>query len=169
MDGPILVSSIGPDISIEYRYRYQYRVSVLIPVLLIGTDISIQYQSRYQYWVLVPISVSSIGSNTRFEYHDTDTSFICMCVYDNFVRFVFVLQWNLWQSPMSTVVLNVKSGEVFVEDTDLRAGDWGRTWTRMKPMLCRYWTYCWRKLLEISSIQDSSLNLLGSISAESVL
>lgn len=56
-----------------------------------------------------------------------------------------------------------------LEDTDLRAGDWGRTWTRMKPMLCRYWTYCWRKELEISSSQGSSFNLLGSISAESVL
>lgn len=54
--------------------------------------------------------------------------------------------------------------------TDLRVvGEGGRTWTRMKPMLCRYWMYCCRKALHISCSHGSSFTLQGSASAESQL
>lgn len=54
--------------------------------------------------------------------------------------------------------------------TDLRVvGEGGRTWTRMKPMLCRYWMYCCRKALHISCSQGSSFTLQGSASVESQL
>lgn len=64
-------------------------------------------------------------------------------------------------------ILNYKL--IILVITNLRAGDGGRTWTRMKPILWRYWTYCWRKLFEISCSHGSSFSRLGSISAESVL
>lgn len=42
-----------------------------------------------------PIPIPALSTS---RYHDTNTS--CkMCVDDNFVKFVFVVQWNLWQSP----------------------------------------------------------------------
>lgn len=54
--------------------------------------------------------------------------------------------------------------------TDLRVvGEGGRTCTRMKPMLCRYWMYCCKKALHISCSQGSSFTLQGSASVESQL
>lgn len=53
--------------------------------------------------------------------------------------------------------------------TNLRVGEAGRTCTRIKPMLCRYWIYCCRKVWHSSRSQASSLVRHGSPSAESQL
>lgn len=68
--------------------------------------------------------------------------------------------------PLPTSLVNHLS---LLNHTNLRAGEAGRTCTKMKPMLCRYCMYCWRKAWQSSSSQASSLDRHGSPSAESQL
>lgn len=69
-------------------------------------------------------------------------------------------------TPLPTSLVNHLS---LLNHTNLRAGEAGRTCTKMKPMLCRYCMYCWRKAWHSSSSQASSLDRHGSPSAESQL